>query len=70
MEGKIEDKVATLEGNRMPPITDKQKINKLKQALMAAQEHLEYLNYGDAWERNEKLAIVIAKALDLCKEDT
>lgn len=32
-------------------VTDKQVIQKLVEALEQAQEHLDYCNWGDKWER-------------------
>ena len=32
-------------------MTDKEKITLLREALKAAQDHLDYCGYGDSWER-------------------
>lgn len=32
-------------------MTDKEKIELLREALLAAESHLSYCGYGDSWER-------------------
>lgn len=48
---------------------DKKRIEILKAALLAAQQHLEYCGYGDKWEREcaqeAKLAEQIENALSI-----
>ncbi len=50
-------------------ITDIEKIKSLKNALKAAQSHLEYCGYGDKWERecaeSSNLSGIIGEALEL-----
>jgi len=52
-------------------MTDKEKITILREALEAAQEHLDYCGYGDSWEREcaeiSGLPTQIEKALEETK---
>ena len=53
-------------------MTDKEKIDILRAALEAARDHLEFISYGDSWEREcaeaSELPTQIEKALKETKE--
>ena len=53
-------------------MNDKQKIQVLREALLAAEDHLSYCGYGDSWEREcareQKLPEKIEAALKQTEE--